>query len=155
MVHGTFASGDTWVSFARRFMANGYCPSSLVTFDYNSTFGPGDAVERLDVAIDAVLARTGASQVDLFGHSLGGAIGYSYLSEASRADKVRRYVHIGASVQDGPADADTPMLNWPVRMTLSSRAIMGSMVQKTRSLRKKVTTPLPRPRPPSPRPIHF
>ncbi|MEC8022901.1 MAG: alpha/beta fold hydrolase [Myxococcota bacterium] len=111
MVHGSFASGDTWVSFARRFMANGYCPASLITFDYNSTFGPAGATEDLDAVIDDLLVRTGQTQVDLIGHSLGGAIGYDYLADASRAAKIRRYVHVGASKQDAPADADTPMLN--------------------------------------------
>ena len=77
MVHGSFASGDTWGAFARRFMANGYCPESLVAFDYNSITGPEAAIDALDAAVDALLERSEAEQVDMLGHSLGGVVGYS------------------------------------------------------------------------------
>jgi pimeloyl-ACP methyl ester carboxylesterase len=111
MVHGSFASGDTWGSFARRFMANGYCPKSLVAFDYNSILGPDNALDALDAAVDALLVTSGADQVDMMGHSLGGAVGYSYQSDPVRAAKVRKYVHVASGTSEGPADSDTPMLN--------------------------------------------
>ena len=111
MAHGSLASGDTWGKHARRFMANGYCPSQLSAFDYNSTLGVDAALPLLDAHIDRLLEASGATQVDLFGHSLGGGLGYAYLADAARAAKVRRYVHIGSSTQPGVADPETPMLN--------------------------------------------
>jgi hypothetical protein len=70
-------------------------------------------VANLDAFINEVLQSTGASKVNLVGHSAGGGLGYSYLSDASRASKVERYVHIGSFPQDGPAgpNEEIPTLN--------------------------------------------
>lgn len=110
MAHGFLASGDTWASFARRFEANGYCQSHLIAFDWNTlAFDRVNAVTELDSAIDAVLAQTGADQVDLIGHSAGGGLGYAYLNDPARAAKVAAYAHIASNpaplpnVETGPA----------------------------------------------------
>jgi pimeloyl-ACP methyl ester carboxylesterase len=61
-----------------------------------------------------VLEATGASQIDLAGHSAGGGLGYEYLEDPARAARVARYIHIGSFVNDGPAgpeDAPVPTLN--------------------------------------------
>ena len=104
MVHGFLASGDTWTKFHQLFTSNGYKWRSLYAFDWNSLnqLGGGNT-QLLDQFIDKVLAETGATQVRLMGHSAGGGVCYTYLSDASRAAKVDGYVHIGASVQPGPA----------------------------------------------------
>lgn len=110
MAHGFLAAGDTWASFARLFQANGYCQTHLVAFDWNTlAFDRSAAVAELDAAIDATLAATGADQVDLIGHSAGGGIGYTYLSDPTRAAKVAAYAHIASNpapldgVEPGPA----------------------------------------------------
>ena len=112
MVHGLLASGDTYANHVMRFTANGYCEDRLFVYDWNSV-GGGNSPALLDAFIDEVLATTGADQVDLMGHSAGGGIGYTYLSDEGRAAKVRRYVHIGSFAQSAPAgpDADVPTLN--------------------------------------------
>jgi len=119
MVHGFLASGDTWASFARRFEANGYCADHLYALDWNTLSREG-AVEALDALIDEALAATGDDQVDLIGHSAGGGVSYSYLSDPARAAKVAAYAHLAsnpAPIQGvdaapaGPADAPIPTLN--------------------------------------------
>ena len=104
MVHGFLASGDTWTKFHQLFTSNGYKWRSLYAFDWNSLnqLG-GGTTQLLDQFIDKVLAETGATHVRLIGHSAGGGVCYTYLSDATRAAKVDGYVHIGASVQPGPA----------------------------------------------------
>ena len=116
MMHGLLASGDTWVNQVMRFQANNYCASKLWVFDWNtlSSFGGGgNTDEILDAFIDSVLAVTGASQVNLVGHSAGGGTGYSYLSNPSYAAKVAHYVHIGSGAQSAPAGSSgqVPTLN--------------------------------------------
>lgn len=104
MVHGFLASGDTWTKFHQLFTSNGYKWRTLYAFDWNSLnqMGGGNT-QLLDQFIDKVLAETGATHVRLMGHSAGGGVCYTYLSDATRAAKVDGYVHIGASVQPGPA----------------------------------------------------
>lgn len=112
-VHGFLASGDTWTGFANGFRAMGYCPDRLVAYDWNTLNQQVNQAAALDATIDAVRARTGADQVDLVGHSAGGAVGYNYLSDSARAAKVAHYVHIGSMQQQQPAgpDGTIPTLN--------------------------------------------
>ncbi|MBK9337587.1 MAG: alpha/beta fold hydrolase [Lewinellaceae bacterium] len=112
-VHGFLASGDTWAGFAHGFQAVGYCPDRLVAFDWNTLNQQANHAAALDAVIDAVRTRTGAAQVDLIGHSAGGGLGYTYLSDSARATKVARYVHIGSMNQKQPAGptGTVPTLN--------------------------------------------
>lgn len=112
-VHGFLASGDTWANFVRDFQAVGYCPDRLYAFDWNTLDRTVDHNSALDVAIESLLARTGAKQVDLIGHSAGGGLGYLYLTDSVRAAKVARFVQIGSMSQGRPAGptGETPMLN--------------------------------------------
>jgi hypothetical protein len=112
MAHGFLASGDTYANHVMRFEANGYCQDRMFVYDWNS-MGLSESPANLDAFVDEVLSVTGASQVDLMGHSAGGGVGYTYLADAARAAKVRRYVHIGSGETEGPAgpDGEIPTLN--------------------------------------------
>ncbi|MFT6628387.1 MAG: pimeloyl-ACP methyl ester carboxylesterase [Flavobacteriales bacterium] len=107
LVHGFLASGDTWASFGQRFAANGWCADAIIPYDWDSLDRAADPIPALDSLIDAALARTGATQVWLAGHSAGGGVGYDYLSDDTRAGKVGAYAHIGSFVQEAPAGAPT------------------------------------------------
>lgn len=113
MAHGLLASGDTYANFLQLFSSNGLPDDRIFAFDWN-TLGGGDATGLLDAFINDVLSRTGADQVILMGHSAGGGLGYSYLSNPGRANKVKKYIHIGSSPQGspaGPAGNRVPTLN--------------------------------------------
>jgi hypothetical protein len=112
MCHGLLASGDTYASQVKRFSQNNYCENSTYVFDWN-TLGGGSSEDALDDFIDDILSSTGATQVELVGHSAGGGLGYDYLADATRAQKVAHYVHLGSSVQTGPAgpNGEVPTLN--------------------------------------------
>lgn len=112
-VHGFLASGDTYASQVQRFVSNRYCPDWLYAFDWNTLGNQDLARTRLDQYIDQVLAYTGAEQVHLVGHSAGGGLGYNYLSDATRAAKVSRYVHVGSGAQSQPAgpNGEVPTAN--------------------------------------------
>ncbi len=111
-IHGYLASGDTWANQVMRFTSNGYCDNLLYAYDWNSVGGSTNQA-LLDAFIDTVLARTGATQVDLVGHSAGGGYGYAYCEDTTRAKKVAHYVHIGSSAQTSPAGVndEVPTMN--------------------------------------------
>ncbi len=112
-VHGFLASGDTYADQVMRFEVNKYCPDRLRAFDWNTLAGANNAIPQLDALIDQVLAATGASKVNLVGHSAGGGLGYTYLSEATRAAKVAHYIHLGSGAQSKAAgpNGEIPTLN--------------------------------------------
>lgn len=112
-VHGFLASGDTYASQAQRFSSNRYCGDYLYVFDWNTLGNQGDALLRLDSLVNRVMQQHSKSQVHLAGHSAGGGLCYSYLSDAARAAKVARYAHIGSSPQSRPAgpNGSVPTLN--------------------------------------------
>jgi len=111
--HGFLAGGDTYAHHALRFYANGYCPGSVYAFDWNTLDQAIAHEELLDAFIDEVRAEWDVSQVHLMGHSAGGGLGYTYLSDPDRAAKVARYVHVGSFVEEGPAgsEGEVPTLN--------------------------------------------
>lgn len=112
MAHGFLASGDTYANHFKRFTSNGYPADHLFAFNWN-TLGNDSNELILDQFIDSVMQLTGKEKVILGGHSAGGGLGYSYLSDSGRAAKVHRYIHIGSSPEDTTAgpDAGVPTLN--------------------------------------------
>lgn len=113
MVHGFLASGDTYAPFLQLFRTNGYKTSYFHAFDWNSLNQGANNSAALDAFIDTVLAKTGAEKVSLMGHSAGGGLCYTYLSDPARAAKVQHYVHLASGVQSGPAgpSGSVPTLN--------------------------------------------
>lgn len=112
MAHGFLASGDTYAKQVMRFTTNGYCADRLFAYDWN-TLNQEDIATTLDAFVDDVLTKTGATQVDLTGHSAGGGLGYTYLADSARAAKVAHYAHIASFAQDqaaGPS-GNVPTLN--------------------------------------------
>jgi pimeloyl-ACP methyl ester carboxylesterase len=92
-VHGFAGSGEQFERPAKLFASNGYPPSWISTYDYNST-GPTGGAEPLDKFIDAVRAQTGFDKIDLIGHSRGTRVSKDYLSDPKRAAKVAHYANI-------------------------------------------------------------
>ncbi len=97
-VHGGSGSAAQFESQAQRFMSNGYPLNYLAAYEHPTGFGapdPSEQIDPLDEIIDAVLADTGADQVELMGHSRGGGVCFHYLeSSAERAAKIAHYVAI-------------------------------------------------------------
>ncbi|MFF3327182.1 esterase/lipase family protein [Streptomyces sp. NPDC002889] len=99
LVHGTLGNSiDNWLVLAPYLVKRGYCVFSL---DYGQLpdvpffhgLGPIDkSAEQLDVFVDKVLASTGASKVDVVGHSQGGMMPRYYLKFLGGAAKVNALV---------------------------------------------------------------
>lgn len=103
LVHGTFANGtNSWQYIGNALRANGYC---VFTLEYGgrpgSPFGGlapvKESAQQLATFVDAVLAKTGASKVDLVGHSQGGMMPRWYIDRLGGADKVDDLVGLSSS----------------------------------------------------------
>ena len=97
-VHGSAGSALQFQTQAKRFASNGYPTDLIEAHDYDSTTVLNRLAEEwaaIDARIDALLARTGADQVDLLGHSLGTFVMQGYLtSDPARAARVAHYVNL-------------------------------------------------------------
>ncbi len=104
LVHGTFANmDDNWQAASPVLANHGYC---VFAFNYGGTSataaiqGTGDIVSsaaQLSSFVGTVLAATGASKVDLVGHSQGGMMPRYYIDFLGGAAKVDKLVALAPS----------------------------------------------------------
>jgi hypothetical protein len=106
-VHGIEGSGGQFASQKMRFVSNGYPTSWFDEIDYNSTRAVADKSEvhqQIDSAIAALQQRTGKSQVDVIGHSLGTSVMYDYLTSgptaAQRRANVAHYINVDGQTRN-------------------------------------------------------
>ncbi len=105
LVHATMINMDfNWQALSPMLYNAGYCvyafnygatPSGLGIFD-----GLGDiatSAQQLATEVNSVLATTGASQVDIVGHSQGGMMPRYYIQDLGGASKVHELVGIAPS----------------------------------------------------------
>jgi triacylglycerol esterase/lipase EstA (alpha/beta hydrolase family) len=105
LVHGTFADrSNSWQALSPLLVNNGYCVFALNYGAYGGSDALGvyatgpieDSAGQLSAYIDRVLAATGASQVDLVGHSQGGMMPRYYLQHDGTA-KVHALIGLAPS----------------------------------------------------------
>jgi len=104
LVHGTFGNAtDNWLVGAPYIAARGFCVFEL---DYGQEPGVpvfhgiapvAQSAQQLAAYVDRVLAATGASQVDIVGHSQGGMMPRYYLKFLGGASKVHTLVGLAPS----------------------------------------------------------
>lgn len=106
LVHGTFADmADSWQALSPLLYDKGYCVYALNYGSYADSgaigvYGTGEiakSAEELSSFVDRVLASTGASQVDLVGHSQGGMMPRYYIDKLGGASKVHALVGLAPS----------------------------------------------------------
>ena len=124
LVHGTgLNGGNSWATFGAAMAAEGYCVwAPTVGAPPRFGGGPGSvggidsltgaSAPQLVAEIDRVRALTGATEVDLVGHSQG-AIVASLVAATSHADAVRTVITLGvdpARSGQGPPEFVTDLL---------------------------------------------
>jgi triacylglycerol esterase/lipase EstA (alpha/beta hydrolase family) len=106
LVHGTFEDmADNWQALSPLLYDHGYCVFALNYGSYNGSdalgiYATGDiaqSAEQLAGFVGRVLAATGASKVDLVGHSQGGMMPRYYLKFLGGAAKVHALVGLAPS----------------------------------------------------------
>jgi pimeloyl-ACP methyl ester carboxylesterase len=94
-VHGNSGSAQQWESQFQRFASNGWSQDLLFAYEYDTSVPTNDvAITDLTPFIDAVLAKTGASQVLLAAHSRGTMVSMSWLADPANAAKVAKYASL-------------------------------------------------------------
>jgi triacylglycerol lipase len=104
LVHGTLGNRATnWQTYGPLLHNNGYCVFALtygatLPLPYPGAFGGLDdmrvSAQELSAFVDRVLAATGASQVDIVGHSQGTLMPNYYVKFLGGAAKVDKYVSL-------------------------------------------------------------
>ena len=117
LVHGTFANmDDNWQAASPLLANHGYC---VYAFNYGGASasspiqGTGDiaaSAAQLATFVNTVLAATGASRVDLVGHSQGGMMPRYYLKFLGGAQYVNRLVALAPSNHGTTLDGLTALV---------------------------------------------
>jgi triacylglycerol esterase/lipase EstA (alpha/beta hydrolase family) len=120
LVHGTLEDeGSNWVTLSPLLADEGYC---VYAFNYGETglsFGgrvdglghiPRSA-EELGVFVNKVLSQTGASKVDLVGHSQGGMMPNYYIRFLGGASKVDTLIGLAPSNHGTTVDGLVTLIN--------------------------------------------
>lgn len=106
LVHGTFADmSDSWQALSPLLKNNGWCVFALNYGSYAGSgavgiYGTGEirnSAQELSAFVDKVLSATGASKVDMVGHSQGGMMPRYYLKFLGGAAKVHTLVGLSPS----------------------------------------------------------
>jgi len=93
LVHGFLGDPTNFLALRSHLVSRGV--RNFVSFSYPPRLDYQRLACRLGRMVEAVCLATGASQVDLVGHSLGGLIA-RYLTEMGDGGRVRRVVTLGA-----------------------------------------------------------
>jgi triacylglycerol lipase len=94
-VHGWNSSGSTWNTMIDRFVAAGYSRNRMVAITYNSNTSNATIANQVRSAVNNLKASTGASQVDVITHSMGGLSSRYYLKNLGGTSSVDEWVSLG------------------------------------------------------------
>ncbi|MCZ2527096.1 esterase/lipase family protein [Streptomyces sp. HB2AG] len=94
-VHGYSGSGSNWNTMADRFRNDGWPSSHLKQWSYDSSQSNAVTAQQLATQIDQLLAATGASQVDVVTHSMGGLSSRYYAKNLGGASRIDTWVSLG------------------------------------------------------------
>jgi triacylglycerol esterase/lipase EstA (alpha/beta hydrolase family) len=93
LVHGVLVNDGVWFGFRRRLVRQGI--AGVYTFNYGPPYADIEHFAgQLATKVDAVCAATGAQQVVLVGHSMGGLVARAYLRQYGAA-RLAQIITIG------------------------------------------------------------
>lgn len=94
-VHGWNSSGAIWTTMIGRFEADGWAPTELYSWNYNTAQSNSVTAQQLSAKVDSVLAATGASKVNVITHSMGALSARYYIKNLTGGSKVDAFVSLG------------------------------------------------------------
>ena len=95
-VHGWSASASVWEAMTERFRADGWPEPYLVAWSYDTNLSNVETAGLLAAQVDAVLAETGASRVDIVAHSMGALPARYYVRDLGGDARVDGLVALGS-----------------------------------------------------------
>jgi triacylglycerol lipase len=96
-VHGFSGSASNWTTAEAVFQAGGYSSGELFAYQYNWAQSNKTSAAGLASYVQQVLATTGASQVDIVNHSMGGLVSDWYIKELGGQQYVRHLASIAGA----------------------------------------------------------
>ena len=96
-VHGYTGSASNWTTAMTVFRSGGYSSSELFAYEYNSYGNNITNAQGLASYVSQVRSRTGAAQVDIVNHSMGGLVSLWYLKQLGGAQYVRHLASIAGA----------------------------------------------------------
>src|SRR5215813_4549228 len=97
LIHGFLGTRGSMYPLERRLEADGLCVFSfnLGTFNTRDIRRSAFLIHR---KIEAILAQTPVSRIDILGHSMGGLIGLYYVKKLGGHEKVRKLIMMGTPI---------------------------------------------------------
>lgn len=96
-VHGYTGSASNWTTAEAVFAAGGYSTNEMFAYQYNWAQSNKTSAAGLATYVQQVLAQTGASQVDIVNHSMGGLVSDWYIKELGGQPYVRHLASIAGA----------------------------------------------------------
>jgi triacylglycerol lipase len=96
-VHGYTGSASNWTTAMSVFRSGGYASSELFAYEYNSYGNNITNAQGLATYVSQVRSRTGAAQVDIVNHSMGGLVSQWYLKQLGGNQYVRHLASIAGA----------------------------------------------------------
>lgn len=94
-VHGFNSSGSIWTTMIGNFKKDGWTDAQLFSWSYDTGQSNATTAGLIQQKVDAILAQTGATQVDIISHSMGGLSSRYYLKHLGGDAKVDAWVSLG------------------------------------------------------------
>jgi triacylglycerol esterase/lipase EstA (alpha/beta hydrolase family) len=135
MVHGYAMNRANFIVLAARLAKAGLGP--IVGFEYWTLGKTASAARRLGEFIDKVRAETGAAEVDVIGHSMGGVVGRYYVTFGGGDGIVKNLVTIGSphsGTQVAPVGLGRPTKELFLGSSLMQRLAAARRPTRTRLL---------------------
>ncbi|MBN1802961.1 MAG: alpha/beta fold hydrolase [Candidatus Lokiarchaeota archaeon] len=99
-VHGYTGSASNWNTMISRFRSAGYEDDLLYAFTFSNPSSASSGINERNAGeisgwVDYILSQTGASEIDIIGHSMGGLSSRWYIKYLGGTSKVDDYVSLG------------------------------------------------------------
>ncbi|MFE9404939.1 esterase/lipase family protein [Streptomyces sp. NPDC006530] len=109
-VHGFVGSASNWATAEGLFVADGYSAGDLFAYQYDWSQSNAASAAGLAAYVRQVLATTGAHQVDIVNHSMGGLVSDWYVKRLGGQPYVRHLASI-AGANHGTTAAGACLVN--------------------------------------------
>jgi triacylglycerol lipase len=126
LVHGFRGSSRGWHALEAALRAHGYRSSEIDAIDYGDDASNVDVAHQIATAADALLARTGATRVDVVSHSMGAISSRYWLEHLGGAAHVDAWVSL-AGVNEGTVWAYGCYLLAPCREMVPTSSVLDGL----------------------------
>jgi triacylglycerol lipase len=94
-VHGYGGNGGNFCTMIDRFRADGWTDRELYAYNYSFIASYATDAEEIRAQVDQIMAKTGASKVDIIAHSAGSVSSRYYMKNLGGSGKVDAWVSLG------------------------------------------------------------